>query len=37
MELKVGVGRGRTAADAGMDAKHALEHCRADGTTVAFE
>ena len=37
VELKVGVGRGRTAADAGMDAKHALEECRADGTAVTFE
>ena len=37
VELKVGVGRGRTAADAGMDAKHALERCRADGTTVTIE
>ncbi|WP_276272132.1 GTP cyclohydrolase III [Haloarcula litorea] len=34
VELKVGVGRGRTAADAGMDAKHALESCRATGDTV---
>jgi GTP cyclohydrolase IIa len=37
VELKVGVGRGRTAADAGMDAKHALERCRADGATVVVE
>jgi GTP cyclohydrolase IIa len=37
VELKVGVGRGRTAADAGMDAKHALEECRAHGTAVTFE
>ena len=37
VELKVGVGRGRSPADAGMDAKHALEHCRADGATVRFE
>ena len=28
VELRVGVGRGETAAEAGMDAKHALEHCR---------
>ncbi len=28
VELRVGVGRGKTASDAGMDAKHALEHCR---------
>ncbi|MEZ3144314.1 GTP cyclohydrolase III [Halobaculum sp. MBLA0143] len=34
VELKVGVGTGRTAHDAGMDAKHALEDCRHDGTTV---
>ena len=37
VELKVGIGTGRTAAGAGMDAKHALETCRADGTTVVFE
>ena len=37
VKLKVGVGRGRTPADAGMDAKHALEECRADGTTVVIE
>jgi GTP cyclohydrolase IIa len=34
VELKVGVGRGSTAADAGMDAKHALEQCREAGVTV---
>jgi GTP cyclohydrolase IIa len=34
VELKVGVGRGRTAADAGMDAKHALEECRTSGEDV---
>ncbi|MFB6308154.1 MAG: GTP cyclohydrolase III [Haloarculaceae archaeon] len=34
VELKVGVGRGRSAADAGMDAKHALEACRAAGVDV---
>jgi len=34
VELKVGVGRGRTAADAGIDAKHALETCRATGEPV---
>ena len=28
VELRVGVGRGITASDAGMEAKHALEHCR---------
>ncbi len=34
VELKVGVGRGATAAAAGMDAKHALEDCRELGTRV---
>jgi GTP cyclohydrolase IIa len=34
VELKVGVGRGRSPSDAGMDAKHALEECRAAGTAV---
>ncbi|MEF8786550.1 MAG: GTP cyclohydrolase III [Haloarculaceae archaeon] len=34
VELKVGVGRGETASDAGMDAKHALEQCRANGSDV---
>lgn len=34
LDLKVGVGRGRTAAEAGMDAKYALEECRATGNTV---
>jgi GTP cyclohydrolase IIa len=34
VELKVGVGRGRTAQSAGMDAKHALEDCRATGDDV---
>jgi len=33
--LKVGVGRGPTAAAAGMDAKHALERCRHEGVDVA--
>jgi GTP cyclohydrolase IIa len=32
--LKVGVGRDRSPSGAGMDAKHALEMCRDDGTTV---
>jgi GTP cyclohydrolase IIa len=32
--LKVGVGQGATAADAGMTAKHALERCRGNGTAV---
>jgi GTP cyclohydrolase IIa len=34
VSLKVGVGTGPTAADAGMTAKHALERCRHDGTAV---
>ncbi|GGL58455.1 GTP cyclohydrolase III [Halocalculus aciditolerans] len=34
MDLKVGVGSGVTAQDAGMAAKHALEICREDGTHV---
>jgi GTP cyclohydrolase IIa len=34
VDLKVGVGRGRTASDAGMAAKHALEDCRASGDAV---
>ncbi|MFB6075317.1 MAG: GTP cyclohydrolase III [Haloarculaceae archaeon] len=34
VDLKVGVGRGRVAADAGMTAKHALEECRATGADV---
>jgi GTP cyclohydrolase IIa len=33
----VGVGRGKTAEDAGMDAKHALEDCRADGVDVVLD
>jgi len=36
VELKVGVGRGATAAAAGMDAKHALEQCRKTGDAVAL-
>jgi GTP cyclohydrolase IIa len=36
VELKVGVGRARTAQDAGMGAKHALETCRHEGTAVEF-
>lgn len=36
VDLKVGVGRARTAQAAGMDAKHALEVCREDGTDVEF-
>jgi GTP cyclohydrolase IIa len=34
VDLKVGVGRGASAAEAGMAAKGALETCRAEGTTV---
>ncbi|GGN92684.1 MULTISPECIES: GTP cyclohydrolase III [Haloarcula] len=34
VELKVGVGRDRTAQGAGMAAKHALETCREAGTAV---
>ncbi|WP_227374054.1 GTP cyclohydrolase III [Haladaptatus halobius] len=37
VELKVGVGRGRVAQDAGMAAKHALETCRATGSRVEFQ
>ncbi|WP_255149235.1 GTP cyclohydrolase III [Halorarius halobius] len=36
VELKVGVGQARTAQDAGMAAKHALEDCRYEGTDVEF-
>ncbi|MFB6205752.1 MAG: GTP cyclohydrolase III [Haloglomus sp.] len=36
VDLKVGVGRARTAQDAGMAAKHALETCRHEETTVEF-
>lgn len=36
VDLKVGVGRGRVAAEAGMIAKHALEECRAAGADVEF-
>jgi GTP cyclohydrolase IIa len=36
VELKVGVGRAATAQAAGMAAKHALELCREDGTSVEF-
>ena len=36
VELKVGVGRGKVAADAGMAAKHALEDCRATGDDVTI-
>lgn len=34
VDLKVGVGRDQTAQNAGMAAKHALERCRENGTTV---
>lgn len=34
VELQVGVGFGGTAVDAGMEAKHALEQCRAQGTRI---
>jgi len=37
VDLKVGVGRARTAQEAGMSAKHALERCRHDGTVVEFD
>jgi len=37
VDLKVGVGRGETASDAGMDAKHALEACRSAGTDVEID
>ncbi|RXK50567.1 GTP cyclohydrolase III [Halorientalis pallida] len=36
VELKVGVGQSGVAQAAGMAAKHALEACREDGTTVEF-
>ena len=36
VQLKVGVGRGRTAHQAGFGAKHALEDCRYEGTLVEF-
>ncbi|MDQ2074136.1 GTP cyclohydrolase III [Haloarcula sp. NS06] len=34
VDLKVGVGRARTAQTAGMTAKHELEHCRDTGSAV---
>lgn len=37
VELKVGVGNGATAAEAGISAKHALEDCRYEGTRVEFD
>jgi len=36
VDLKVGVGQAGVAQTAGMAAKHALEECREDGTTVEF-
>ena len=36
VQLKVGVGSGSTAQEAGLAAKHALEDCRYDGTRVEF-
>jgi GTP cyclohydrolase IIa len=36
VELKVGVGTAESAHDAGFAAKHALEDCRYEGTTVEF-
>ncbi|GAB6878474.1 GTP cyclohydrolase IIa [Halorubrum gandharaense] len=36
VQLQVGVGGGETPHDAGFAAKHALEDCRDDGTTVEF-
>jgi GTP cyclohydrolase IIa len=37
VELKVGVGTGENAHEAGFAAKHALEVCREDGTDVEFD
>ncbi len=37
VQLKVGVGKGKNPSDAGMDAKHALETCRATGDTVELD
>jgi GTP cyclohydrolase IIa len=36
VEMQVGVGRGRSAADAGMDAKRALETCRDRRSRIEF-
>ncbi|NUE02935.1 GTP cyclohydrolase IIa [Halorubraceae archaeon YAN] len=36
VELKVGIGNGKSPHEAGIAAKHALEDCRFDGTTVEF-
>ncbi|MFB6189110.1 MAG: GTP cyclohydrolase III [Halapricum sp.] len=37
VDLKVGVGRGSLAEEAGMAAKHALEDCRANGSDVELD
>ena len=37
VDFRVGVGRAASAQAAGMDAKHALEVCRADGARVLIE
>lgn len=37
VDLKVGVGHGKTAYEAGMTAKHALEECRLNGTTIELD
>ncbi len=37
VELKVGVGISKHAHGAGMQAKHALEHCRHDGSIVEID
>lgn len=34
IEIQVGIGYGRTASQAGYDAKHALERCREEGTRI---
>ena len=36
VELKVGIGSARTAQEAGMAAKHALETCREENTDIEF-
>ena len=37
VEMQVGVGHGKSPHEAGFDAKHALETCRADGARVELE
>lgn len=37
VKLKVGVGRGKSPSDAGIDAKHALEDCRDNGAPVVTD